>query len=95
MNSERLIGAEHLSGGDAKQERVTNVTGGASHGDFNRSLHGAISHKRFVEQRQSQRHVMSSEVETSRTLRDGFLDFAQNDTMKISGRFWMRCIRVN
>jgi hypothetical protein len=38
---------------------------------------------------------MSSEVETSRTLRDGFLDFAQNDTMKISGRFWMRCIRVN
>ena len=25
----------------------------------------------------------------------GFLDFARNDTMKISGRFWMRCIRVN
>ena len=42
---------------------------------------------------------MSSEVETSReltgTLRDGFLDFVRNDTMKISGRFWMRCIRVN
>ncbi len=25
----------------------------------------------------------------------GFLDFARNDTMKISGRFWMRCIRIN
>jgi hypothetical protein len=75
MKSERLIGPEHLSGGDTKQEGVTDVTGGTSHGDFNRSFHGAISHKRFAEQSQSQLHVMSSEVETSReltgTLRDG------------------------
>ena len=68
MKSERLIGPEHLSGSDAKQEGVTDVTGGAGHGDFNRSFHGAISHKRFVEQSQSQLHVMSSEVETSREL---------------------------
>ena len=90
MKSERLIGPEHLAGSDAKQERVTNVPGGASHSDFNGSFHGAISHKRFVEQSQSQLHVMSSEVETSReltgTLRDA-LDFARNDTMKISGKF--------
>jgi hypothetical protein len=42
---------------------------------------------------------MWSEVETSRkgTVRfaTGFLDFARNDIMKISGRFWMLCIRVN
>ena len=25
----------------------------------------------------------------------GFLEFARNDTLKISGRFWMRCIRIN
>ena len=25
----------------------------------------------------------------------GFLDFARNDTMEISGKFWMRCIQVN
>jgi hypothetical protein len=90
MKSERLIGPEHLAGGDAKQERVTNVPGGAGHSDFNRSFHGAISHKRFVEQSQSQLQVMSSEVETSReftgTLRDA-LDFARNDTMNISGKF--------
>jgi hypothetical protein len=54
MKSERLIGSEHLSGGDAKQESVTNMPGGASHGDFNRSFHGAISHKRFVEQSRTQ-----------------------------------------
>ena len=75
MKSDRLIGPEHCAGGDAKQERVTNLPGGAGHGDFDRSFHGAISHKRFVEQSQSQLHVMSSEVETSReltgTLRDG------------------------
>ena len=102
MKSERLIGPEHLAGGDAKQERVTDMPGGASHSDFNRSFHGAISHKHFVEQSQSQLHVMSSEVETSReltrTLRDevppafanGYGvagDFGRNDTMKISGRF--------
>ena len=73
MKSERLIGPEHLAGGDAKQKRVTNVPGGAGHSDFNRSFHGAISHKRFVEQ--SQLQVMSREAETSReltpTLRDG------------------------
>jgi hypothetical protein len=42
---------------------------------------------------------MSSELETSRerTVRfaTGFLDFARNDIVKISDRFWMRCIRVN
>jgi hypothetical protein len=86
------------------------VPGGASHSDINRCFHGAISHKRFVEQRQSQLHVMSSEVETSReltrTLRDGVPpafangygvagDFARNDTMKIRGKFRTRCIRAN
>jgi hypothetical protein len=75
MKFERLIGPKHLPGGDAKQERVTNVPGGAGHSDFNGSFHGAISHKRFVEQSQGQLHVMSSEVGTSRelisTLRDG------------------------
>jgi hypothetical protein len=49
MKSERLIGSEHLAGCDAKQERVTDVTGGASHGDFNRSFHGAISHKHIAQ----------------------------------------------
>jgi hypothetical protein len=29
MKPERLIGPEHLSGGDAKQERVSDVPGGA------------------------------------------------------------------
>jgi hypothetical protein len=75
MKFERLIGPEHLPGGDAKQKRVTNVPSGAGHSDFNGSFHGAISHKRLAEQSQSQLHVMSSEVETSRqfagTLRDG------------------------
>ena len=52
MKSERLIGAEHLPGGDAKQERVTDLPGGAGHSDFNGSFHGAISHKRFAEQSQ-------------------------------------------
>ena len=49
MKSERLIRPEHLSGGDAKQKRVTNVPSGASHSDFNRSFHDAISHKHLVE----------------------------------------------
>src|SRR4029453_6383874 len=53
MKSERLIGSEHLPGGDAKQERVTDVPGGASHSDFNRSFHVAIRHKGFAEQRRS------------------------------------------
>ena len=43
MKFERLIGPEHLSGGDAKQKRVADVPSGASYGDFNRSFHGAIS----------------------------------------------------
>src|SRR5207248_1810602 len=64
----RLIGPEHLAGSDAKQERVADVTGGAGHGHFNRSFHGAISHKRFAEQSRSQLDVMSSDVETSREL---------------------------
>ena len=50
MKSERLIGPEHLPGGDAKQERVTNVPSGAGHSDFNGSFHGAISHKHLAEQ---------------------------------------------
>ena len=74
MKSERLIGSEHLSGGDAKQEGVTDVPGGAGHSNFNRSFHGAISHKRVVEQSQSQLHVMSSEVEKSRELTGTFRD---------------------
>ena len=50
VKSKRLIEPEHLSGGNSKQKRVTDVPGGASHSDFNRSFHGAISHKRFAEQ---------------------------------------------
>jgi hypothetical protein len=50
MKSERLIGSEHLAGGDAKQEGITDVPGGASHSDFDRSSHGAISHESFAEQ---------------------------------------------
>jgi hypothetical protein len=50
MKPQRLIGPEHLSGGDAKQEGVTDVPSGAGYSDFNRSFHGAISHKRFAEQ---------------------------------------------
>jgi hypothetical protein len=91
MESERLIGPEHLSRGDAKQEGITDVPGGAGHSDLNRSFHGAISHKRFAEQSQSQLNVRSSEAETSRelsgTIRGGFIDFAWNDTMKITGKF--------
>jgi hypothetical protein len=49
MKPERLIGPKHLPGGDAKQERVTNVPGGAGHSDFNGSFHGAISHNHIVE----------------------------------------------
>ncbi len=49
MKFERLIGPEHLPGGDAKQERVTNVPSGAGHSDFNGSFHGAISHKHLAE----------------------------------------------
>src|SRR5438046_9562474 len=75
MKSERLIGPEHLPGGDAKQKRVTDLPGGAGHCDFNRSFHGAISHKPVAQQSRSQLHVMSSELETSREatgmLRDG------------------------
>src|SRR5262245_9366702 len=55
MKSERLIESEHLSGGNAKQEGVANVPGRASHGDFNRIFHGAISHKHLPEQRRSVR----------------------------------------
>jgi len=53
MQSERLVGPEHLSGGYAKQKRVTNLTGSAGHSDFNWSLHNAISHKGLGEQSQS------------------------------------------
>jgi hypothetical protein len=91
MKFERLIRPEHLSGGDAKQEGVTDVPGGAGHGDLNRSFHCAISHKRFVDQSQSQLHVMSRRHPANLPLRfaTGFLDFGRNDTMEISGKFWM------
>ena len=72
MKSERLIGSEHLPGGDAKQKRVTDLAGGASHGDFNRSFHGAISHKHLAE---SKRFLRASD---SATALAG--DCARNDT---------------
>src|SRR5437899_1823053 len=53
MEYERLVRPEHLSRGDAEQKCVTNLPSGASHGDLNRCLHDAISHKRFGEQSQS------------------------------------------
>src|ERR1700688_521803 len=42
MERDRLIGAEHFAGGDAKEERVANLPGGASDGDSNRRLHDSI-----------------------------------------------------
>ena len=60
MKSERLIGPKHLSGGDAKQERVTNVPGGAGHSDFNWSFHGAISHKHLAESKLSLLRFLAS-----------------------------------
>jgi cysteine desulfuration protein SufE len=70
-----LIGPEHLSGGDAKQQGVTDVPGGAGHSDFKRSFHGAISHKHLVE---SKRFLPPSPMAG---------DFARNDSKQISGRF--------
>src|SRR4030095_9004981 len=59
MKSERLIGSKHLSGGNAKQEGITNVPGGASHSDFDRRFHGAISHKGLA---QSKRLLLPSPI---------------------------------
>jgi hypothetical protein len=67
------------------------VAGGAGHSDFNRSFHGAISHKRFAEQSASQTRVISSEVEKCREatfcFAMGFLDFARNDIQEIRNKF--------
>jgi hypothetical protein len=40
---DRLVLAEHLAGGDAKQEGVSDLASGAGHGDSNRGLHREIS----------------------------------------------------
>ena len=74
MKYERLIRSEHRAGGDAKQERVTNLAGGAGDCDFNRSFHGAISHKRFGEQSQSANVTdeRMSEASRERYPRDSF-----------------------
>jgi hypothetical protein len=39
MEDDRLIGAKHRAGGDAEQQRVSNLTGSASHRDSNGSVH--------------------------------------------------------
>ena len=62
MQCERLVRPEHLSRGDAKQKRVTNLSGSASYSDFNWSLHDAISHKRLGEQSQSRDRLTGIDV---------------------------------
>jgi cysteine desulfuration protein SufE len=66
MKFERLIGSEHLPGGDAKQERVTNVPSGAGHSDFNGSFHGAISHNHIVESKR----ILDSARNDTQEIRD-------------------------
>src|ERR1700751_2616761 len=80
MESERLIGAEHLPRSNTKQKRVTNLPGGACDSDFNRSFHDAISHKQLAEQSRSMRRqrvlrckaggpeIPNSNIQTSKKL---------------------------
>ena len=99
MRSERLIGSEHLSGGDAKQKGVTDVPSSAGHSYFNRSFHGGLAinvslskaKANYMSCRAKSRHPVKVPIRFA----TGFLDFARNDTLKISGRFWMRCIQEN
>src|SRR5215472_3111721 len=85
MKGDRLIGAEHLAGCDAKQKGVTDVPGSAGYSDFNRSFHGAISHKHLAEQSRTQLLVTFTSSESKHPAkincnsRHGFLDFARND----------------
>jgi hypothetical protein len=44
MQGERLVRPEHLSRGDAKNKRVTNLPGCAGNSDFKWRLHDSISH---------------------------------------------------
>ena len=40
LQDHRLVGAEHLAGGDAEQQAVADLAGGAGHGDSNGGFHG-------------------------------------------------------
>jgi hypothetical protein len=42
LQDHRLVGAEHFAGGDAKQQRIADLTGGAGDGD----AYGGFGHRR-------------------------------------------------
>ena len=62
------------------------MTGGAGHGDFNRSFHGAISHKRFVEQSRTSNKSGQHAWPPTR-YHAQVPSFAQNDRTRFGDKF--------
>jgi hypothetical protein len=76
MKHERLIGPKHLAGSDAKQKRVTNLSGGAGYSDFDRSFHVAIRHKHVFEQSRSGERNAPEHRRTPKAKRVAYFEFA-------------------
>jgi hypothetical protein len=42
LQDHRLIGAEHIAGGDAEDQRIADIAGAAGNGDAYRFFHGML-----------------------------------------------------